>query len=108
MSPASVNAELPPLIPRDLLAGNPERANPHISPDGKSLAWLAPDSRGVLQVWVQTPGKAARAVTADKSRGISNYGWAYDSKTIIYGQDSGGDENFHVFAVDLDSGNVRD
>jgi dipeptidyl aminopeptidase/acylaminoacyl peptidase len=109
ISPISTNAELPPLIPRDLLLGNPARANPHISPDGKKLAWLAPDAHGVLQVWVQTIGNGgARAVTADKSRGISNYAWAYDSKTILYGQDSDGDENFHLFGVDLESGNVRD
>ena len=50
----------------------------------------------------------ARVVTADKSRGIQSYGWAYDSKTIIYAQDAAGDENFHLFAVDLDLHNVRD
>lgn len=102
-------AQLPPLIPRDTLLGNPERANPHIAPDGKRLAWLAPDEHDVLQVWVQTIGEHdARVVTADKSRGIESYRWAYDSKTIIYAQDAAGDENFHLFAVDLDSDNVRD
>src|ERR1700719_2724724 len=102
-------AELPPLIPRDTLLGNPERANPHIAPDGKRLAWLAPDEHDVLQVWVQTIGEHdTRVVTADKSRGIHSYGWAYDSKTIIYAQDADGDENFHLFAVDLDSHNIRD
>ena len=99
----------PPLIPRDTLLGNPERANPHIAPDGERLAWLAPDEHDVLQVWVQTIGRHdARAVTADKSRGIQSYGWGYDSKTILYAQDAAGDENFHLFAVDLDSDNVRD
>ena len=102
-------AQLPPLIPRDILLGNPERANPHISPDGKMLAWLAPDEHDVLQVWVQLiGGHDARVVTADKRRGIQTYGWALDSKTILYQQDADGDENFHVFAVDLDSHNVRD
>src|SRR5271163_3592358 len=102
-------AELPPLIPRDVLLGNPERANPHIAPDGKRLAWLAPDEHGILQVWVQTIGRHdTRAVTADKNRGIHTYGWAFDSKTILYAQDAAGDENFHLFAVDLDSHNVRD
>ena len=73
------------------------------------LAWLAPDEHDVLQVWVQTiGGHDARVVTADKSRGIQSYGWAFDSKTILYQQDADGDENFHVFAVDLDSHNVRD
>jgi dipeptidyl aminopeptidase/acylaminoacyl peptidase len=102
-------AQLPPLIPRDTLLGNPQRANPRIAPDGKRLAWLAPDEHDVLQVWLQTIGEHdPRVVTADKSRGIHSYGWAYDSKTIIYAQDADGDENFHLFAVDLDSHNVRD
>jgi dipeptidyl aminopeptidase/acylaminoacyl peptidase len=102
-------AQLPPLIPRDILLGNPERANPRIAPDGKMLSWLAPDEHDVLQVWVQTIGAHdARVVTADKRRGIHSYGWAFDAKTILYQQDADGDENFHVFAVDLDSHNVRD
>ncbi len=106
--PASF-AQLPPLIPRDTLLGNPERANPHIAPDGKRLAWLAPDEHEILQVWVQTVGQHdARVVTADRSRGIQSYGWAFDSKTILYAQDAAGDENFHLFAVDLDSHNIRD
>ena len=109
ISSPSVFAQLPPLIPRDTLLGNPERANPHIAPDGKRLAWLAPDEREILQVWVQTIGQHdARAVTADKTRAIQSYGWTYDSKTILYAQDAAGDENFHLFAVDLDSHNVRD
>src|SRR5271167_674485 len=109
ISSPPVFAQLPPLIPRDTLLGNPERANPHIAPDGKRLAWLAPDEHGILQVWVQTIGRhEARVVTADKSRGIQTYGWAFDSKTIFYAQDAAGDENFHLFAVDLDSHNVRD
>jgi len=43
-------ADLPPLIPREILFGNPERQNPQISPDGKYLAYLAPDKNNVLQV----------------------------------------------------------
>jgi dipeptidyl aminopeptidase/acylaminoacyl peptidase len=107
--PPTSFAQSPPLIPRDTLLGNPERANPHIAPDGKRLAWLAPDEHEILQVWVQTVGQHdTRVVTADKSRGIQSYGWAFDSKTILYAQDAAGDENFHLFAVDLDSHNVRD
>jgi len=109
ISATPISAQLPPLIPRETLLGNPERANPHIAPDGKRLAWLAPDEHDVLQVWVQTIGKNdARVVTADKSRGIQSYGWAFDSKTILYAQDAAGDENFHIFAVDLETLNVRD
>jgi dipeptidyl aminopeptidase/acylaminoacyl peptidase len=102
-------AELPPAIPRDVLFGNPERANPQLSPDGLRLAWLAPDPKNVLQVWVKTIGKEDdKIVTADKKRGIRQYFWAEDNKTLIYLQDAEGDENFHLYGVDLASGNVRD
>ena len=98
-----------PLIPRALLFGNPERAEPRLSPDAKKMAWLAPDARDVRQVWVGSRSAAdGRCVTADRKRGISFYGWSWDSKKIIYSQDSDGDENHHLFAVDLESGNVRD
>jgi hypothetical protein len=101
--------KLPPLIPRNLLVGNPVRWHPTLSPDGARMASLAPDARDVMQVWVQTLGKSdARCVTADRRRGISIYGWAWNSRAILYGQDSDGDENYHTFAVDLETGNARD
>ena len=108
-APMSSRAELPPLIPRDILFGNPEKVNPQISPDGARLAWIAPDKKNVLQVWVKTIGKDDdKTVTADPKRGIRQFFWAENSKMLIYLQDSDGDENFHLFGVDLASGNVRD
>jgi dipeptidyl aminopeptidase/acylaminoacyl peptidase len=105
----SAVAEAPALIGRDILFGNPERALPKLSPDGKRLAWLAPDKNDVRQVWVKSVDKDdAKAVTADKKRPIRVYEWAWDDHTLLYQQDLDGDENFHVFGVDLDSGNVRD
>jgi dipeptidyl aminopeptidase/acylaminoacyl peptidase len=102
-------AELPPLIPREILFGNPERTSPALSPDGKRLAWLAPDTNNVLQVWVKTVGKEDdKIVTADKKRGIRQYLWAKNNRVLLYLQDSDGDENFHVYGVDLEAANVRD
>jgi dipeptidyl aminopeptidase/acylaminoacyl peptidase len=106
---AAAQGELPPLISRDILFGNPERTSPALSPDGKRLAWLAPDTNNVLQVWVKTVGKDDdKIITADKKRGIRQYFWAKDNRNLLYLQDSDGDENFHAYGVDLDSGNVRD
>jgi len=42
-----------PLIPREVLFGNPERTSPEISPDGTQLGYLAPVD-GVLNVWIRT------------------------------------------------------
>ena len=104
-----VRADLPPLIPRAVLFGNPEKASPQLSPDARRLAWLAPDANNVLQVWVKTVGRNDdKMVTADKKRGIRQYFWAYDNRNLLYLQDADGDENWHIYGVDLTSGNVRD
>jgi dipeptidyl aminopeptidase/acylaminoacyl peptidase len=99
---------LPPLIPRDLLLGSPKRWQPIISPDGATLAYLAPDDRGILQIWVRTLGKDDDRCVSRARRETPSYGWSWDSKTILYAQDSEGDENWHLIAIDLDSGNIRD
>ncbi|MHB1425737.1 MAG: S9 family peptidase [Gemmataceae bacterium] len=102
-------AKLPDLISREVLFGNPERANPRLSPDGKMLAYLAPDKKNVLQVFVRTIGKNDdRQVTRDKKRGIRTYYWAYDGERLLYLQDTDGDENYHVYLANIKSGLVRD
>lgn len=97
------------LIPRDALFGNPERANVQMSPDGRYLSWIAPLD-GTLNVWVAPADdpSAARAVTRDTARGIRSYFWSYLPDTLLYLRDTGGDEDFHLYAVDLRSGAARD
>lgn len=96
------------LIPRSVLFGNPERADPQISPDGTMLAYLAPD-QGVLNVWVRTLGKTDdRVITNDRKRGIRNFSWQYDSKSILYGQDQGGDENWRIYQTNVASKQTKD
>lgn len=105
----SINTELPPLIPREILFGNPERAHPQLSPDGKHLAYIAPDEKNVLQVWLRTVGQEDdRQITSDKKRGIRIYFWTYDGNHLIYMQDADGDENFHCYSVDIHTNIVRD
>ena len=83
---------LPPLIPRSVLFGNPERAAPKLSPDGARLAYLAPHN-GVLNVWVRTVGGSDdRPLTADSLRGVWEYLWRPDGEGVLYLQDRDGDE----------------
>ncbi len=97
-----------PLIPLETIFGNPERAGPKISPDGTRLAWLAP-VEGVLNIWVKTLGKEdGRPLTTDRGRGVRNYFWAEDRRSLLYVQDQGGDENWRLYQADLETGATRD
>ena len=92
------------LIPRTALFGNPVRAQARLSPDGRYMSFLAPKN-GVLNVWLAPFGKldAAKPITDDKKRGIRQHHWADDGKHILFLQDEGGDENWRVFSVDVES-----
>lgn len=98
-----------PLIPRQVLFGNPDRAAVRLSPDGAQLSFLAPVD-GVLNVWVGPADKidAAKPITHDKGRGIRQYFWAYTSQHILYLQDKDGDENWRVYCVNLKTGDAKD
>ena len=98
----------PDLIPRNVLFGNPERGNPGLSPDGARLAYLAPVD-GVLNVWVGSlGGDDFRPVTEDRERGIRAYAWAHDNRHLVHIQDTGGDEDWHLYATDVVGGGTRD
>lgn len=99
---------LPPLIPRDVIFGNPERADPQISPDGSRMAFLAPVN-DVLNVWVgRIEHDDYRPVTRDTDRGVRIYFWAHDGQHLLYLQDVGGDENWRLFKVRPASGAIED
>ncbi|GHO47040.1 S9 family peptidase [Ktedonospora formicarum] len=96
------------LIPREVLFGNPVKASPQISPDGKHLAYLAPVDNA-LNVWVGSlDGDDYQPVTEDKERGIRFYFWAADNKHIGYIQDIGGDENWHLYLTNIETRETRD
>lgn len=99
-----------PLIEREVLFGNPDRAAVRVSPDGQRLAYLAPSADGILNVFVAPWDDAQNAtqVTDDRSRGVRMYTWAFDNQHILYLQDKGGDENWHVYATNLDTNETRD
>jgi dipeptidyl aminopeptidase/acylaminoacyl peptidase len=101
------------LIPRRVLFGNPERVSPRLSPDGTLLAWIAPHE-GVLNVWIApvvadgVDWAQARVITDDTDRGIRVFEWAHDGRHLLYLQDTGGDENWRLHDVDLETMQRRD
>ena len=93
---------LPPIIDRELLFGNPEISGSQLSPDGKFLSFLKP-YKDTQNVWVkktEEPFSTARLLTSETKRPIGGFFWSRDSKYILFVKDSGGDENFNIYAVD--------
>jgi dipeptidyl aminopeptidase/acylaminoacyl peptidase len=94
--------KLPPIIDREVFFGDPEIAGGQISPDGKYISFLK-QYKGYLNIWVKERDEKfekAVPVTADTVRSVRGYTWTRDGRFIIYVQDKGGDENFHIYAVD--------
>ena len=92
------------LISRQVLFGNPDKASLKISPNHQMISFLAPVN-DVLNVWVAPIDKPneAVAITKDTLRGIRTYFWSYNNEQVIYLQDVGGDENWQVHAVNVDT-----
>ena len=96
-----------PLIPLNDFFRNPEKVAFRISPDGKHLAFMQPwENR--LNIFVQEIGKTELVqVTFSKERDIQGYFWKNDNR-LVFLQDKGGNENFHLFAVDKDGKNQKE
>jgi len=97
-----------PLITREALYGNPTRSAGMISPDGEWLSWLAPHE-GVMNVWIAPAAdpSAAKRMTNATDRPIPRHFWARDSQSVLYLQDSAGDENYLLYQVDVATGVER-
>ncbi|MBP2367510.1 S9 family peptidase [Pseudonocardia parietis] len=100
-----------PLITVEEFFGPPARSRAQISPDGTKVGYLAP-WRDQLNVFVRdldgdwpesdaTDSPAARRITSDDHRSIDTFFWTADSRSLLYLQDTDGDEDHHLLRVDL-------
>ncbi|MET0699285.1 MAG: S9 family peptidase [Mycobacterium sp.] len=98
---------LPETLSVEDLFGPPVQGGARISPDGTRIAYLAPRKEGKdrLNVWVRDidSDEPGRSVTADDTRSVLSFFWTDDPRWLLYLQDTGGDENWHVYRVDLDN-----
>ncbi len=99
--------EAAPQVPLRDFFRNPELSGLELSPDGKQMAFMAPVERRFNLFVQKVEESKPRQVTDVRDRDIGGYFWK-GNQTLIYLKDDGGDENFHLFAVDLISGQTRD
>lgn len=96
-----------PLIPLRDFFRNPEKAGYSLSPDGEYFAFLAPwENR--LNIFIQKFSETeAKRITSVTDRDLVGYFWASNER-IVYARDQAGEENFHLFAVNIDGSNPVD
>jgi dipeptidyl aminopeptidase/acylaminoacyl peptidase len=101
-------AQTADLVARKVFFDNPDYVNVRVSPDGQTLAWIAPiDS--VNNLWVAPVADIAAAwpVTRITGRSIATYfRWVHTNRHLIFFRDNDGDENYRAFSVDLQTGTV--
>lgn len=113
---AANEAQASPIPLRDFFR-SAERTGYQLSRSGGWMSFLQPavgdgGPAKRMNIFVQAfDGKQLvgepRQLTRESARDIRGYFWKGDD-TLLYVKDFGGDENFHVVAVDVKSGAVRD
>ncbi|MGD1842517.1 MAG: prolyl oligopeptidase family serine peptidase [Thermonemataceae bacterium] len=85
----------------------PLQSSFQFSPNGLYLSYKEKDEKGKNHVYVKnTENDKVTRVIEEGEDLIRGYGWANDNR-LIYIQDKGGNENYHLFAVDIDGQNQK-
>ena len=93
-------------IPMEDFFKNPEKTSFQLSPNGEFYSYMAPyESRS--NVFIQKAGSdSAIRITSETERDIAGYMWANNGR-ILYVKDTGGDENFHLYGVNIDGSDLK-
>lgn len=92
-------------VPLEDFFRKPEKSGYQISPDGQYISYTAPYERR-MNIFVQKIGEDnAIRLTSETERDISGYFWANNNR-ILFLKDTGGDENFQLYGVNIDGSNL--
>ena len=86
----------------------PKARSFNFSPDGKYLSYREKDDNKKNHVYVKNleTDKVTRVIE-EKEELVRGFGWANDNR-LIYIMDKGGNEDYHLFAVNLDGTNQKE
>ena len=86
----------------------PKASGFKLSPNGQFLSYREKDDKNKRHIYVKNikTGETKRAIE-EKEELVRDYGWI-NSERLYYAMDKGGDENYHIYAVNLDGSNLKD
>ena len=86
----------------------PEQSSFQFSPDGNYFSFRQRDENGKSHVYVKNTDTDKINLAIEEGEDlIRGYGWANNSR-LIYLKDKGGDENYHIYASNIDGKNSMD
>lgn len=100
---------LPPLIPaREFFANTRSNGLYQLSPNGRQLGWIGVYGTGPA-LFVRPVDAEGRPAGVDRvvAPGLSGFQWAQDSRHVLFIRDQGGNENYHLLALDTLAGELR-
>ncbi len=93
-------------IPLEDFFLNPTKTDFKISPDGSVLAYLSPQNKR-MNIFIQDlPSGNPRMLTNFSDRDVANFEWG-NNRTIVFLKDNGGDENFLLYAMNIDNAEIK-
>jgi dipeptidyl aminopeptidase/acylaminoacyl peptidase len=86
----------------------PKASGFQLSPNGQYLSYREKDDKNKRHIYVKNikTGETKRAIE-EKEELVRGYGWI-NSERLYYAMDKGGDENYHIYGVNLDGSNLKD
>ncbi|SHH05338.1 S9 family peptidase [Flagellimonas flava] len=87
---------------------NPKAFTFRFSPDGKYLSYRESDENGKQHIYVKNIAtRDVKRAIEEKDELVRGYGWLNENQ-LYFSMDKGGDENYHIYVVDLDGSNLKD
>lgn len=94
------------VLPLEDFFRNSDRTAYQISPDGKHFSYMAPYENR-MNIFVRSIGEDdSIRITSETERSVAGYLWV-DNERILFIKDTGGDENYQLFGVNLDGTDLR-
>lgn len=86
----------------------PKASGFQLSPDGKYMSYREKDDNNKRHVYVKNiaTGEVKRIIE-EKDELVRAYGWINEER-LVYLMDQGGNENYHIYAVNMDGSNALD
>jgi len=86
----------------------PKASSFQLSPNGKYLSYFEKDDKNKNHVYVKdiSTEKVLKAIE-EKDEPIKEFGWI-NNERLYFSMDNGGNENYHIYATNIDGSNTRD